>query len=210
MGGLEPLVDGGKLSFSCNNFSCRRSIIAQHFGEVWESAQCDEMCDNCKSKKETTRLPLKDYVKALKSILMQAESMEAKLTGLKLVNALMARGEGKFKIPNWSPPKTFTKQIAEQVILHLLIEGYLKEDFAFTPYSTISYIVRGHVDLNFAEDGAVPILKSFGIAKSSSNGEAAVGKKRKAAAAPDTKKGKSDKKAKTELDAGDLICLDSD
>ena len=28
-------------------FRCRRSIIARHFGEVWDRAHCKKMCDHC-------------------------------------------------------------------------------------------------------------------------------------------------------------------
>jgi len=31
----------------------------------------------------------------------------------------------------------------ETVLAHLLLEGYLKEDFHFTPYNTISYLLPG-------------------------------------------------------------------
>ena len=189
--------------------SCRRSIIAQHFGEVWETKQCNKMCDNCASERKFTNLPLKEYVKALKSILLQSESMDAKLTGLKLVNALMGRGEGKFKVANWSPPKTFTKTIAEQVILHLLMEGYLKEDFAFTPYSTISYIVRGHIDMNFAEDGVISVLDSQTEAKSKKVGNSKPAPKRKKANLDGDEE--SSKKSKTNVSTEeDLICIESD
>ena len=31
----------------------------------------------------------------------------------------------------------------ERVVVHLLLEGVLREDFHFTPYSTISYVLPG-------------------------------------------------------------------
>lgn len=37
---------------------------------------------------------------------------------------------------------------AEQIVAYLITESYLREDFNFTPYSTISYIRQGHKDAN--------------------------------------------------------------
>lgn len=30
-------------------FRCRRSVIAQHFGESWDRSHCKEMCDHCQN-----------------------------------------------------------------------------------------------------------------------------------------------------------------
>lgn len=45
----------------------------------------------------------------------------------------------------------------ETVIAHLLIEGYLREDFHFTPYSTISYIVAAERSLVVGEQTTILI-----------------------------------------------------
>lgn len=37
----------------------------------------------------------------------------------------------------------FSRETGEAVLAHLLVNGYLQEDFHFTPYSTISYLKRG-------------------------------------------------------------------
>lgn len=108
---------------------CRRSIIADHFGEAWDTADCNEMCDNCSSApkhEEMKEVFLADYVDALRKILSQAACGDGKMTGLKLVNALLGKGEGKFRIADWSPPKEMTKSRAELIVAHLLMEGFLK------------------------------------------------------------------------------------
>jgi hypothetical protein len=69
---------------------------------------------------------LADYVDALRKILSQAACGDGKMTGLKLVNALLGKGEGKFRIADWSPPKEMTKSRAELIVAHLLMEGFLK------------------------------------------------------------------------------------
>ena len=50
--GLEKLY--GIIAYSLNNSSCRRKIIAEHFGEDWDSTQCSEMCDTCLSSKNAS------------------------------------------------------------------------------------------------------------------------------------------------------------
>ncbi len=125
-------------------YRCRRAIIADHFGEAWESSDCNNMCDNCAADNEATRqLSINDYANALQRILAQAEMSDSKVTALKLVNALLGKGESRLRITDWSPAKEFDKRTAEMVVAYLLLEGFLKEDFHFTPYSTISYLVAG-------------------------------------------------------------------
>ena len=111
------------------------------------------MCDNCSSKAEsedtkaeseaTTELEISPFADALKNILAQAGRADCKLTGLKLVNSLMGKGETKWRCAKWSPPKDFNKPTAELIVANLLLKSFLKEDFSFTPYNTISYLVAG-------------------------------------------------------------------
>ena len=47
--GLQNLYN--MLHYSIDQKACRRKLIGKHFGEVWDSAKCNEMCDNCVLKK---------------------------------------------------------------------------------------------------------------------------------------------------------------
>ena len=80
---------------------------------------------------------------ALRNILAQAGRADSKLTGLKLINSLLGKGETKFRCAKWSPPKDLNKPTAELIVANLLLKSFLKEDFSFTPYNTISYLVAG-------------------------------------------------------------------
>lgn len=42
-------------------------------------------------------------------------------------------------------PPLFSAEFAGHILAHLLINDYLKEDFHFTPYSTISYLKKGNL-----------------------------------------------------------------
>lgn len=48
--GLENLY--GMLNYCLDSTRCRRSMIADHFDEVWDSDLCDSHCDHCKKPRE--------------------------------------------------------------------------------------------------------------------------------------------------------------
>lgn len=121
---------------------CRRVIIAQHFDEVWDSAQCNQMCDNCSSVKNCDDVDISDYGRDVVKILQQADKMDEKLTPLKLIDAWSGKGAAKLRVPQVLPPK-LPRGDLERIITHLLLEKYLREDFSFTAYATISYLKEG-------------------------------------------------------------------
>ena len=105
------------------------------------------MCDNCKngSTKNLNWQNVAPLAEGAIQSLVQAQSLDTKLTALKLIDALLGKG----KIAPWKkPPDEFAQKIKiEFIVANLVIDGYLKEDFHFTPYNTISYILPGHVPL---------------------------------------------------------------
>ena len=60
----------------------------------------------------------------------------------KLVDAWYGKGAGSLRVKSVPVPK-FSREMGEALLAHLLVSGYLQEDFHFTPYSTISYLKRG-------------------------------------------------------------------
>lgn len=52
------------------------------------------------------------------------------------------KGASNLRLPGIDLPAV-DRQFAEQILAYLIIENYLKEDFHFTPYNTISYIKQG-------------------------------------------------------------------
>jgi len=59
------------------------------------------------------------------------------------MDAWFGKGNKKNRHVQVSVPK-LSRNICEIVAARLLIDEYLKEEFHFTPYSTISYLVPGH------------------------------------------------------------------
>ncbi|KAM4675412.1 ATP-dependent DNA helicase Q1 isoform 2-T2 [Discoglossus pictus] len=127
----------------CQDLSrCRRVVIAEHFDEVWDSAQCNQMCDNCCRDKAYDKVDITKYGRHIVKILQQAQELDEKLTPLKLIDAWTGKGAAKLRVPDVPAPK-FPRDEIERIIAHLLLQRYIKEDFSFTAYATISYLKKG-------------------------------------------------------------------
>uniref|UniRef100_A0A2K5UW84 ATP-dependent DNA helicase n=1 Tax=Macaca fascicularis TaxID=9541 RepID=A0A2K5UW84_MACFA len=127
----------------CQNISkCRRVLMAQHFDEVWNSEACNKMCDNCCKDSAFERKNITEYCRDLIKILKQAEELNEKLTPLKLIDSWMGKGAAKLRVAGVVAP-TLPREDLEKIIAHFLIQQYLKEDYSFTAYATISYLKIG-------------------------------------------------------------------
>ncbi|NXC20637.1 RECQ1 helicase, partial [Corythaeola cristata] len=138
--GQEKLYD--MVSYCQNMNKCRRVLIAHHFDEVWDSANCNRMCDNCCRENSCEKMDITGYCRDLIKILEQAENMSEKLTPLKLIDAWSGKGVSKLRVAEVTPPKHPREEL-ERIIAHLLLQQYLKEDFSFTAFATISYLKIG-------------------------------------------------------------------
>ncbi|XP_012944528.2 ATP-dependent DNA helicase Q1 [Aplysia californica] len=125
--------------------SCRRSVIARHFGEVWDSGQCDRMCDHCKMVDAGGSVEQRDVTRLcgdLLTLLDAAAATDQRVTLAKLIDAWYGRGASSLKVKSVPCPGV-SQDKAERILAHMLVTGYLREDFHFTAYSTICYIVAG-------------------------------------------------------------------
>ncbi|CAG2224421.1 RECQL [Mytilus edulis] len=100
------------------------------------------MCDHCNKdtegeKRDVTKLGLN-----VLTILDQASATDQRITALKLLDAWEGKGAGSLKVRGLDPPKVSRDKL-ERIIGHMLLQGFIREDFHFTPYSTISYLVAG-------------------------------------------------------------------
>lgn len=142
--------------------TCKRVLIARHFNDdLWEkSGICNEMCDYCKhsNKNEIQRVDCLKEAKTVLSILEKNanKSTEKRLTANKLAELSYSEVSSKSKKADYS--NSLSQNEIESLILVMLMNQYLKEDFHFTPYNTICYLVAGqlapHVeyDKNFFMD----------------------------------------------------------
>jgi ATP-dependent DNA helicase Q1 len=64
------------------------------------------------------------------------------ISAQKLLDSWYGKGAVNLRVRSVPVPR-FSRETGEAVLGHLLVNGYLQEDFHFTPYSTISYLKRG-------------------------------------------------------------------
>ncbi|KAJ8023459.1 ATP-dependent DNA helicase Q1 [Holothuria leucospilota] len=146
--GLSKLYQ--MVSYCISKQQCRRILLAEHFDETWEKGvNCNGMCDACRVQATVKELDVTQITKTIYDILEKSSSKEERLTGLKLVDQLVKRQKGSSE---------FSKDQFCHIILHLLLEGHLKEDFHFTPYSTISYFCLGPKAGHLSSKVMVPMI----------------------------------------------------
>ncbi|XP_039250997.2 ATP-dependent DNA helicase Q1-like isoform X1 [Styela clava] len=135
------LTNLNKVLEYCQNLNkCRRKILFSHFGNEWHSNLCRSSCDVCCSANGENFKDITELCNDLVSITQKSSAAGERLTGAKLVDA--ARGRGKFKTQN-SNLKAMTSEDVQRILVFMIMNQYLKEDFHFTPYATISYLVPG-------------------------------------------------------------------
>ncbi|KAG8138420.1 putative ATP-dependent DNA helicase protein [Naja naja] len=120
---------------------CRRVQIAHHFDEAWDSASCNKMCDNCCQGETLEKMDVTEHCRELIKILKQVDQMKQKFTPLKLIDAWLGKGLSKLGLEIAAPK--LPHEVLERIIAHLILQQYLKEDFSFTAFATISYVKIG-------------------------------------------------------------------
>lgn len=117
------------ISYCLNESQCRRQLLAKYFDEVWQAHDCNQMCDIC-TKSSTSSIIKRNCREEVLVIINYLKSNgKQRLTALKLLEQINI--------------KTMKKLDLQRLILQLIIDKYLKEDFHFTPYNTICYIQLG-------------------------------------------------------------------
>lgn len=136
----------------CNDAKiCRRDKFSNCFAEVWNENSCGKMCDHCFYNNPTAQrsvvLPTIDihiHYRTLLKIIDKALMMDIRLTGLKLINVWLHKGPSKLRLER-IPPPSIDRFFAEQIVAFLITKDFLREDFHYTAYSTISYILKGQL-----------------------------------------------------------------
>lgn len=113
--------------------SCRRKLVAEHFNETWTKKQCDAMCDHCRRPREPRRVDVTSAALAIIAAIEEASKADQRLTAQKVVDQTYKSS---------SSVVTSVEEF-ETMLAVMILEGYLKEDFHFTAYATISYLIPG-------------------------------------------------------------------
>ena len=140
--GLEKLY--GMAKYCIDQSTCRRMLIAEHFSEVWSEADCHGQCDHCAGVVGNPAVTSTNANKAIQivyEILDKAAKKDSRLTGQKLLEAMTGKGNTQHRARQSCE---LTKDGCEYLLANMLTSGLIREDFHFTPYSTISYVVIGN------------------------------------------------------------------
>lgn len=130
------------VSYCHETKECRRSLVARHFDEKWETTDCSSMCDNClmaihnsvvDSNMKLDDLNMKELYQNLIDIITESKYRNERLTLLKLVTLCRKRKE--LAVGGLIPYECMC------LIMQGLLNSILKEDYHFTAYSTISYVI---------------------------------------------------------------------
>lgn len=135
--GLQNLYD--MVHYCQSKRNCRRNSFFRHFGE---SAQdCNGMCDNCAYGQEIKELDVTSHANVLVSLLRDLQENDQRATMLQLVDKYKVKMK---KIGGSSKSvSVLTKEELEQLIVQLILDRVLKEEFQHTAYATNAYVAIG-------------------------------------------------------------------
>ncbi|KZV31710.1 mediator of RNA polymerase II transcription subunit 34 [Dorcoceras hygrometricum] len=129
--GLPNLYDIVKYCLSKRH--CRRGAFFRHFAEPLQD--CNGMCDNCLSDTEIKELDVSGHAKHMVSLLQEMQQNDQRLTMLQLVD--------KMKTRNKNSNPELKKEELEQLVIQLIVDRILKEEFQHTAYTTNAYVTIG-------------------------------------------------------------------
>ncbi|XP_057251044.1 ATP-dependent DNA helicase Q-like 2 isoform X2 [Beta vulgaris subsp. vulgaris] len=129
--GLQNLYD--IVRYCQSRTGCRRAAFFKHFAEPLQ--QCNGMCDNCVSSSEVKDIDVSRHAKAMISLIQNIQESDQKVTMLQLVD--------KMKVKKADLGPDLKKDHMEQLVIQLIIDRVLKEEFQHTAYTTNAYVALG-------------------------------------------------------------------
>ncbi|CAN0840597.1 ATP-dependent DNA helicase Q-like 2 [Linum grandiflorum] len=129
--GLQNLYD--IVRYCQSKRQCRRAAFFRHFSEPLQD--CNGMCDNCAFLNEIIEVDVSDYAVAMVTLLKNAMENDQRLTMLQLLD--------KMKPKHKELGSTLKKEEMEQLVVQLILDRVLKEEFQHTPYATNAYVTVG-------------------------------------------------------------------
>ncbi|RWS27579.1 hypothetical protein B4U80_01150 [Leptotrombidium deliense] len=167
------------IRFCVDHNTCRKQYLAEYF-EDDSQLVCDNMCDNCENRdlNKFRSINVKKYCCHLLQIIGKAKKVNERLTALKLVDIWLGKGDKRFRIPDVNP--AMSRGQCELTVIYLLMDKYLKEEFHFTPYSTISYIVAGAQSSSVQQKDSIDYLFPIVDSNNGSNNCTETTKKKRA------------------------------
>ncbi|KAJ0233120.1 ATP-dependent DNA helicase Q-like 2 [Hirschfeldia incana] len=129
--GLQNLYD--IVRYCQSKTKCRRSAFFRHFGEL--SQDCNGMCDNCALSSEVKEVDVSDLAKLVVSMVQEMQAKEQRVTMLQLGDKLRTKHKDL--------SAELKREEIEYLVIKLIVDSVLKEEFQHTPYSTNAYVTMG-------------------------------------------------------------------
>nr|KJB26896.1 hypothetical protein B456_004G265100 [Gossypium raimondii] len=129
--GLQNLYD--MVQYCQSKRQCRRSAFFRHFAEPLQ--ECNGMCDNCAFSSEIKEVDASGHSKLLISLVREMQEKDQRVTMLQLVD----RVKNKQKQLDFE----LKREEMEQLVVQLILDRVLKEEFQHTAYATNSYVTVG-------------------------------------------------------------------
>ncbi|KAG1452956.1 hypothetical protein G6F46_009494 [Rhizopus delemar] len=154
----SPLEVYQMVKYAQDYTTCRKVLFESYFAldaneQLVNEISLDEscgVCDNCnRSSEDVVFKDIGIEAKALIVLCDILKELNERITMTKLVQMVQGRGLGLAKSRVMNDPeieipiRTLTEYDIERLINFLISKGYLTEDIVFTPYTTITYIVKG-------------------------------------------------------------------
>lgn len=164
MGGqlLEEVVAYAETS------GCRRKFLLHYFGEEFDDASCDGMCDNCRYPKE--KVEVKNEVKAaLEAILSLKEGYTTKV----IVDFLMGKSSKEMtefefsKLPGYGAGSEKGEVFWYSIIRQALLAGLLEKEIE--NYGVLKVPASGKAYIQKPKSLKIPINRDFSIEKTSND-----------------------------------------
>ncbi|XP_070671390.1 ATP-dependent DNA helicase Q-like 2 isoform X4 [Malus domestica] len=129
--GLQNLYD--IVRYCQSKRQCRHSSFFRHFAEPLQD--CNGMCDNCAFSNEVKELDVSRHAKVIISLLQDVQENDQRLTVLQLVD--------KIKIKHKELGSELNREEIEKLVIQLILDRFLKEEFQHTAYATNAYVTIG-------------------------------------------------------------------
>jgi ATP-dependent DNA helicase RecQ len=140
----------------CESGMCRRKYMMHYFGEFFDDAKCNGMCDNCRYPKESY-----DATKLVKQVLATAKQVKEKFGIDHMVKVLRGTSTQQVVLnehhllPIFGRGAEFTDKEWKSIFAQVLVQDFLEKDI--DDYGVIKLSKKGHAFI--ANPETVMLLK---------------------------------------------------
>ncbi|PPR85652.1 hypothetical protein GOBAR_AA35046 [Gossypium barbadense] len=142
--GLQNLYD--IVQYCQSKRQCRRSAFFRHFAEPLQ--ECNGMCDSCAFSSEIKEVDASGHSKLLISLVREMQEKDQRVTMLQLVDRVKNKQKQLgSSISSYTTSNKYDFELKreemEQLVVQLILDRVLKEEFQHTAYATNSYVTVG-------------------------------------------------------------------